>query len=63
MDEFLENLNVPIRFSIISVPEKNPNPLTCLNQIAIQLMKRLTTDNRLPKLRGISGIQLIRFGL
>ena len=63
MDEFLENLNVPLRFSISSVPEKSPNPLTCLNQIAIQLMKRLTTDNRLPELRGISGIQLIRFGL
>jgi hypothetical protein len=45
------------------VPEKSPNPLTCLNQIAIQLMKRLTTDNRLPELPGISGIQLIRFGL
>lgn len=63
MDEFLENLNVPLRISISSVPEKSPNPLTRLNEIAIQLMKRLTTDNRLPKSRGISGIQLIRFGL
>jgi hypothetical protein len=31
---------------------EKPEPLTRLNQTAIQLMKRLTTDNRLPELPG-----------
>ncbi len=61
MDELLENLNDPLRislsnpssldFNLFRAREK-PEPLTRLNQTAIQLMKRLTTDNRLPELPG-----------